>query len=184
MQVRNVPSSKTDGESTFTTANFSLLSSADGEHLLIENRQPYNWYGTPHLARYFVVLRGNLLKNKTLFPCSYDRDRDWPYGGIVIYKVDNNVDGQKTRGYPGHPNWPKDHYQVAILQADGNYDIEKGVSPGDEGDFWIKGKVLSPGGSWPNTDGYANGQRRNTGITITINTDSRYVMLFQVTGMS
>ena len=126
----------------------------NGEYLLIENRQPVAW------------------------------DSDWPTGGLVIYKVDNNADGQRNRGHPGHPNWPTHHYQVAVLQADGNYDIEKGVSPGDKGDFWTSGQTLGSGGSWPNTDGFSNGNRVQTGIEIEILTNSQFAMLFRVTGLS
>ena len=110
-------------------------------------------------------------------------DSNWPQGGIVIYKVDDNADKQRNRGYPGHANWPTDHYQVTVLQADGNYDIENGVNPGDEGDFWLKGMTLGPGGNWPNTDAYSFGNVRQTGITINVIADSSFIMVFQVTGL-
>lgn len=111
------------------------------------------------------------------------RDSDWDSHGLVIYKVDDNADGQRARGYPGHPNWPKKHYQVSVLQADGKYDIETGKSPGDAGDFWTKGAKLSPGGGWPNTDGYSSGNRVQTGLTIEVLTYSQFIMLFRVTGL-
>lgn len=126
----------------------------DGEYLYIENKQPMLW------------------------------DSNWPNGGLVIYKVDDNADGQKNRGYPGHPNWPNEHYQVQVLQADGNYDIEQGLSEGDEGDFWTNGMTLGSGGDWPNTDAFGDGNRQQTGITISVASDSSFIMLFQVTGLS
>ena len=75
-----------------------------------------------------------------------------------------------------------EHYQVSVLQADGNYDIEQN-NPGDEGDFWLNGMTLGPGGDWPNTDGFSFGNRQQTGITINIVSDSSFIMLFQVTGL-
>jgi hypothetical protein len=85
-----------------------------GEYLLIENRFALKW------------------------------DQDWPATakGIVIWHIDENAPNQSNRGYPGHPDWPTSHYRFSILQADGNYDIEKGTNLGDAGDFWKKGMVL------------------------------------------
>jgi hypothetical protein len=111
-------------------------------------------------------------------------DADWPTGGILIYHVDENADGQKNRGYPGHPNWPKEHYQVAVLQADGLYQIENGESPGDEGDFWKKGMKLGPGGDGPSTDSYQSGTFKSTGIEIEILSDSSFVVLIKVSGLA
>lgn len=112
-------------------------------------------------------------------------DSDWgAASGIVIYKIDEAASAGATRGYPGHPNWPRDHLRVTVLQADGNYDIEKGENLGDRGDFWRKGGKLSPGPTWPNTDAYGGGNVRRTGITIEILSDSQYIMLFKVTGVS
>lgn len=111
------------------------------------------------------------------------RDSDWTSSGLVIYRIDDNANMQKDRGYPGHPNWPKDHYQVSVLQADRKFEIEKGVNVGDGDDMWRKGDVLSPGGEFPNTDSIAGGQRTQTGITIEVLSDSQYVMLFKVSGV-
>lgn len=91
---------------------------------------------------------------------------------------------QSRRGYPGSPDWPQDHYRVAVVQADGKFEIEKGTNGGDEGDFWaVRGMVLGPGGSQPNTDSYSTGRLRQTGLKITILSDSGYVMLFRVEGL-
>jgi hypothetical protein len=75
-------------------------------------------------------------------------DDDFTGHGIVIYHVDNLAGDsnliQNTRGYPGHPNWPAEHYRVAVQQADGNYDIEKMVNRGDATDFWtVDGPAVS-----------------------------------------
>lgn len=125
-----------------------------GEYLLIENRQPIKWDGN--------------------FPSQC---------GIVIYHIDEKAPKQTARSYPGKPGWPKDHYMVSVEQADGNYDIEKGVNPGDESDFWRKGDILGPGGSFPNTDSIQYGVRRETGVSIEILTDPGFIMSFRVSGI-
>jgi len=125
----------------------------DGEYLYIENKQPMLW------------------------------DSNFEGNGLAIYKVDDNADMQKNRGYPGHPNWPNEHYRVHVLQADGKTDIEQGISLGDAGDFWTKGMTLASGGDWPNTNSMTNGLQP-TGITINVITDSSFVMVFQVTGLN
>jgi len=95
--------------------------------------------------------------------------------------------GMTRRGYPGKRGWPADHYMVSVLQADGNYDLEKGVNLGDEGDFWNrKGMILGPnddGKTWPNTDAYQNGVVRRTGCTISIMSDPGFIMHFKVDGL-
>jgi hypothetical protein len=128
-----------------------------GEYLLIENRQPIKW-------------DSDLPKNQS--------------AGIVIWHIDENADGQRTRGYPGHPNWPLEHYMVSMVQADGKYDIERAVNLGDTGDFWQNGQSLGPGGSDPNTDSYRFGERRSTGLKITITSDPGFIMTFQVEGIN
>jgi hypothetical protein len=125
-----------------------------GEYLLMENRQPIKWDGN--------------------FPAQC---------GIVIYHVDEAAAKQTTRSYPGMASWPKEHYMVSVVQADGRYDIEKGVNPGDESDFWRKGDVLGPGGDFPNTDSIQSGTRRATGLKIEILTDAGFIMSFRVSGI-
>ena len=72
---------------------------------------------------------------------------------------------------------------VVVGQADGNYDIEKGVNAGDESDFWRKGDFLGPGGSFPNTDSIQDGVRRETGLSIEILTNPGFIMSFRVSGI-
>jgi len=124
----------------------------EGEYLYIENKQPILW------------------------------DSNWESGGLVIYKVDDNKVDQSERGYPGHPNWPQEHYRVQVLQADGLFDIEKGNGVGDVGDMFSSGMSLVPGGDYPNTDSFSTGQKQ-TGITINVLTDSSFIMLFEVSGL-
>jgi M6 family metalloprotease-like protein len=87
--------------------------------------------------------------------------------GILIYKVDetNGVSGNRRRGFPGMEGWPANgkHYPIALLQADGKYDLEQGNNNGDAGDFFKRPnqklgpgngeKVASKEGVYPNTDG-------------------------------
>lgn len=77
--------------------------------------------------------------------------------GLVVYHVDDAA-GYNTEGYPGQPGWPENgnHYRVAVLQADGNYNLEKGDNRGDSGDAYRSGAVLGPA-TTPNTDAYQDG---------------------------
>ena len=126
-----------------------------GEYLLIENRQKKKF-------------------DKTMFG-----------SGILIYHIDesaNNADGSAA---PGDSNWPQKHYRVAVVQKDGNFDIEKGKNSGDSGDYWTNMDTLTPSGGniniQPNSDSYYNG---NTGISIRVITDSTSIMTFFVSGIS
>jgi hypothetical protein len=141
---------------------------AEGEYLLIENRQP------------------------TLF----DQDL-FGTGGILIYHVDENTEGvgNQFEGYPGMNGWPgnNQHFRVGLLSADRKYDLEKGVNNGDEGDFWKNGDTLGPGPGlseaadfslYPNTDSYSGGNIMVTGITITDFTETTPgVWTFRVGGL-
>jgi len=152
---------------------------ADKEYLLIENRQP---------------IAGDF-DEKFFSP-----------GGIVIYHVDENIwdiytDGGSVGNYPrGGPflnGWPGNgkHYPVAILQADGLYELEQGINGGQTADIWNKpSQVLGPGNgekiataanNYPNTDSYSFGVINPTGITIrNFQTEpGTNIMTFQVCGM-
>lgn len=87
---------------------------------------------------------------------------DWamPQGGLVIWHIDEAA-GYNTQGYPVNGSWTGSHYKVAVLQADGNYNLEKGNNRGDSGDPWHAAGnneltvSLNPDtGPWPNTDAY------------------------------
>lgn len=122
----------------------------DGEYLLIENRQG--------------ILSDELL---------------WEPGGIVIYHVDENMEGygNRYRGGPFLEGWPGngDHYKVAVLQADTKYELEMALNLGHNADFWKVGDSLGPGngelvateeGIYPNTDSYVGGNIIVTGLVI------------------
>lgn len=134
-----------------------------GEYLLLENRQPIEFdakmWGIPAAT-----------------------------GGLVIYHVDETTYDDANRGYPGQSGWPQNgnHYKVAVLQADGQYDLEKGNNNGDTGDYWLEGMVLGPGennSKFPSTDSYANGSVEETGITITVLPTVCRQVVFQVSGL-
>jgi M6 family metalloprotease-like protein len=131
------------------------------EYLLIENRQPMGY------------------------------DSDLWEGGLLIWHIDDNVENNNNAGYPGLSGWPGNglHYRVAVLAADRKYHMEKGINPGDNGDFWRKGQKLSPGpleyeasifSEYPNTNSYSNVV---TGIRIYDISASQTVMSFKVDGI-
>ena len=111
---------------------------APNEYLLIENRQPGSF------------------------------DRLLQLGGLAIWHIDENISQHGNEGYPGQLGWPSNnkHYVVALLQADGRYDLERGVNYGDYGDlfrsdYFFGVDHLFPSkehpifGPFPNTDSYS-----------------------------
>mmetsp|Transcript_26759 Transcript_26759/g.59465 ORF Transcript_26759/g.59465 Transcript_26759/m.59465 type:complete len:603 (+) Transcript_26759:1348-3156(+) len=138
---------------------------AEGEYLLIENRQPVGF------------------------------DALISQGGLAIYHVDEQAPRQKRRGHPLQKEWPENgnHYMIALLQADSLYELERGRNTGDKGDLWHAdcGKaVLGPGrndthsaslaSSYPNTDSYQSGVIKSTGIVISDFSESGEVMSFRI----
>jgi hypothetical protein len=107
-------------------------------------------------------------------------DKDLWNNGVLIYKIDETlrITSNKGRGYPGMAGWPGNgqHYQVALMQADSEYDLEKGKNNGDPRDYYrFPGQKLGPGpaqkdssgnGDYPNTDGYGYGDIQTSHITI------------------
>lgn len=67
-------------------------------------------FSTNAQATLLVVRVGTARRHQFVANAPASRDSNWPFGGIVIYKVDENADRQRARGYPGHMNWPTDHY--------------------------------------------------------------------------
>jgi len=120
-----------------------------------------------------------LIENR--FNCEYDLKIPGP--GLAIYHVDEKAKVYKGKineyeGYPGQPGWPEgwpengNHYTVALLQADGLYNLEKGNNKGDETDlFGATVTSIGPGGTsngqiYPNTNAYQSGNIIDTCITI------------------
>ena len=106
-----------------------------------------------------------------------------PQGGLAIWHIDDDAN-YNTEGYPGQGSWPANgnHYRVALLQADGNYNLEKGNNRGDSGDTHHGAGVdaIGPGpGGHPNTDSYQDGSNIfQTGNTITNISNSGANMTF------
>ena len=138
----------------------------EGEYLLIENRQ----------KKYMdSIMPGN--------------------GGLLIWHIDDSKfeDWQSAPGWPGQDGWPGNgnHYQLAILSRARDFDMDKGLNYGDEGDLWSTGDTLGPGPArqtvdpsqvsmYPNTDSYSGGVIKNTGIRIYDISDVGEVMSFSV----
>jgi hypothetical protein len=101
-----------------------------GESLVIENRQPIG----------------------------SDAELPGGVGGLLIYHWDENVqDRFGTWSYPGTEQWPDTHYKFRLIQADGQFHLEKGENDGDAGDLFMPGMELGPGPDHPNTDTYFDG---------------------------
>jgi len=117
-----------------------------GEYLLIENRQA----------------------------CGYDAKV--PKGGLAIWHIDD-LAGYQTQGYPAQEYWPENgnHYRVALLQADGGYDLERGTNQGDATDLYASdgSRAIDPTGittstgikiKYPNTNAYQGGNIVDTKV--------------------
>lgn len=102
-----------------------------GEYLLIENREQTGY------------------------------DTNIPSGGLAIWHIDDNITTDNTvEGFPGQAGWPDNgkHYQVALLQADGNYDLEHNTNGGDAGDMYRSRAVSEIDmNTVPSTDSYKSG---------------------------
>lgn len=75
-------------------------------------------------------------------------------GGILIWHIDSKMSSNSFTSYPGESNWPSLHYMVALVQADGNYDLEKDNNDGDDGDWWFAGRSELSDFSSPTLNSY------------------------------
>jgi hypothetical protein len=119
-----------------------------------------------------------------------DYDAAMPGSGLLIYHVDESMAKQNTTGYPGQSGWPQNgnHFMVALVQADGNFQLEKtkdeGGNNGDAGDYWTAGLTLgSDCNVHPNTCTYQGGNIQTTGIVITDIWAPTGTMTFRVSGL-
>lgn len=115
------------------------------------------------------------------------RKTDWLKGGIAIYHVDEQPQNYNREGYPGQIEgkieWPLNgnHYKIALMAADGNYELEKGINQGNSEDLFNISQSLLPSndvdGPFPNTDSYQKSNITQTGVQIyiTSNTEKSYM---------
>jgi M6 family metalloprotease-like protein len=120
-----------------------------------------------------------------------------PQGGLAIWHIDLGSTGtydafdvfrrQTKEGYPDQDGWPENgnHYAVALLQADGYYDLENRLNSGDYEDFFHGDNVneLVPcrqknDCQYPNTDSYQDGKIARSNVYITDISASNNTMTF------
>lgn len=110
--------------------------------------------GTPGTTQYFLAEN----RQRTGY------DSYLPNGGLLIYHVDGAITTQNDREwYPGHTS--ASHYLVALEQADGNWELDRGMNRGNSGDSY-PGSTGTTGwtfGSTPDSRDYAEGNT-NVGI--------------------
>lgn len=125
------------------------------EYLLVENRQPVGFdSGIPSTG-----------------------------SGLAIWHVDELKPANDDPGFPGQSGWPSNnkHYKVALLQADGKYDLERGINRGDAGDLYRKGfKDHIDETTVPSSDKYQFGTVGHTGVNIHDISASGSTMTFQL----
>lgn len=101
-----------------------------GEYLLIENKQAFGF------------------------------DQKIPQSGLAIWHIDESKGNNQDEGFPAQNGWPanNNHYKVALLQADGAYELELNFGRGNGGDIYHGGGVDELGPlTTPSTDAYQGG---------------------------
>ena len=107
-------------------------------------------------------------------------DKSLGCSGAVIYHVDDTAPRQSRPGFPrirgpAAAQFPAngDHYQIAVVQKDRSFHLERGENTGQCEDMWgVTGTddMLGPSGNvfstYPNSDSYQNGQVRKTGLRL------------------
>jgi len=127
-----------------------------GEYLIIENRQPMGL------------------------------EIHMPQGGLLIMHIDEHMMGtgnwNDLESYPGSGDEWDDHYAVAVVQADGRFDLEMDENRGDSTDvFHANGtSELLNGLGYPSTNSYLKGNYEDAGIQILDISYSDNLMTFEV----
>jgi len=121
--------------------------------------------GTPTSGEYFLAEN----RQKTGF------DAGLPGSGLLVWHVDTAKADNTNECVPTTATYcTTAHYKVALVQADGNFDLEKGVNRGDGGDPYpgAVGKTAINHASVPNSrtyNIYSTGGVQISGITQTGN---------------
>lgn len=150
----------------------------------------------------FIINEGFQLQEYLLIenrqPIAGDFDEKFWAGGVTVYHIDENIwtvfsdggnEGNSPRGGPFlGAGWPGNnlHYPVALLQADGLYELEQSLNSGHAADLYRSAtQSLGPGNgaTFPNTDSYAFGVVKSTGITLSNFQAQGTSMSFDVGGM-
>ncbi|MCX6873928.1 MAG: M6 family metalloprotease domain-containing protein, partial [Verrucomicrobia bacterium] len=108
-----------------------------------------------------------------------------PQGGLAVWHIDLNKANNNDEGYPGQSGWPTNnsHFKIALLQADGLYEMEKGQNRGNAGDVYRGGGVsaITPA-TVPNTNRYQGGVVASSNNSITAISASGATMSFTLNG--
>ena len=90
-----------------------------------------------------------------------------PAAGLCIWRVDDAKatpdNSDNNQEWPGPGNDVTQHYRVALIQADGLWEIEKGINRGNAGDIFLSGNLPKDVAQNPNTGCYVTG----TNVTAT-----------------
>lgn len=83
----------------------------EGEYLLIENRQPVGFH------RHLPIGQSGR-------------------GGLAVWHIDENKEDNSEPGFPEQTGWPLNgsHFRVAMVQADGKFDLERRRNHAGDGD--------------------------------------------------
>ena len=139
-----------------TTASVLKITTGfpSGEYLLVENRQPYGM------------------------------ESAMPQGGLAIWHIDESKANNNAEGYPGQAGWPGNgnHYKIALLQADGLFNLEKKNNRGDGGDVYRSGGVSQINSTTvPDTKSYKGGVITPSGNVLSGISASGATMTFNLT---
>ena len=134
-------------------------------------------------ANYFIIKQGFPVGEYLML--EYRRKSKLEYcmplpGGMAVWHVDDKATTFNDQGWPGQVtsnniSFPHNgkHYRVALLQADGSYELEKDRNSGDAGDLFYSLASLGPGivstsdsVQYPNTDTYQGGIVLSTNLTL------------------
>ncbi|KAL3917236.1 MAG: hypothetical protein SGILL_004806 [Bacillariaceae sp.] len=156
---------------SWTTPKVPLV----GLNRVARSEVPSSWQAPNHL---YMIGDGRFGYPRGEYLLVEYRKTNWLRGGLAIYHVDENAP-YDDEGFPGQFDrrgvaWPFNgkHYKIALIQADGNFDLERGRNQGNSLDLYNSGEYLVPSSafpgsnSFPNSDTYQGGRVLETGVEI------------------